>query len=448
MIIDEDLVKTLLGRLFPINRSLTGPGNRETLGILSELIPLSLYEVPSGTKCYDWTVPPEWRIREAWIKDKAGKTVVDFANNNLHVVNGSTPFRGHLTFKELKPRLHTLPKMPTAIPYKTTYYKPDWGFCLSQEAMNKMDQNSDYEVCIDSSLLENGSLTYADSIKRGDSGKEYLISTYLCHPSLANDNLSGLVLATLLFRQLLEMKTRHSYRLVIVPETIGAIVYLSQNRRAMTAIAGGYVITTVAGPGPFGYKESFLGSHEIDSAAKLALSRHPHKGFPFVPDGSDERQYSSPGFRIPTGTITKDKYYDYKEYHTSLDNLEFISPLYLLETLDIYRRAISYLEMNVKFKRIQPHCEFMLGPRGLYPNLGGEYGQPAVLDGSHQEHYYGTHGKQNRGADLDAMQWWMFAGDGQTSTLDLSLRSGMSPDVLFQAAKSMEAVGLLMEVVL
>ena len=439
----EQLADAMLRRLFPLTRSLTGEGNRKTLEILGEIVPLRLHEIPSGSRSYDWVVPPEWRIREAWIKDMQGQVVVDFTESNLHVVNYSEPIHAVMSFAELCPNLHVLPNMPDAIPYRTAYYKRRWGFCMTQKEFERMDPSASYEVFIDSELLADGSLTYADALKPGKSGKEYILSSYFCHPSLANDNLSGIVLAVLLFSHIQSMPTRHAYRLILVPETIGAISYLSRNEATMKLVSGGYVITTVAGPSEFGYKESFLGNHEIDVAARLALRGHEYKKYPFVPDGSDERQYASPGFRIPTGTITKGKYYEYPEYHTSKDDLTFARPDALVATLDIYKRAISYLEMNQTYLRTEPHCEYCLGPRGLYPNLGGQYNQPATVAGDHHAHLYPVEAVFTSGEMLDALQWWMFAADGKTQTLDLAVRSGLRPETLEIAARRMIDAGLL-----
>jgi aminopeptidase-like protein len=237
--------------------------------------------------------------------------------------------------------------MPDAIPYRTTYYERDWGFCLRHNTFEAMDEDEIYQVYIDSDLDENGELTYADAQTEGRSDKEYIISTYCCHPSLANDNLSGLILTILLFDHLRERSTYHSYRLVVVPETIGAISYLNQHEQEMKAVDGGYVVTTVAGPGSFDYKESFEGDHPVDRAARWALADDDYEEHAFAPTGSDERQYSTPGFRIPTGTIAKNKYYTYDAYHTSKDDLSFISVEGLLATLDRYLRAIDLLEKTV-----------------------------------------------------------------------------------------------------
>ena len=438
-------VDALLRRLFPICRSLTGPGNRETLEVLSELVPLRVQEIPCGTVTYDWEVPKEWSVREAWIKDSRGRTVVNFADHNLHLVGYSVPVHAHLTLKALRPRLHSLPEHPDWIPYRTSYYSPEWGFCLSDRKLRSLDPNETYEVRIDSTLDGSGSMTIADAVKEGVSGKEFLISTYCCHPSLANDNLSGLLLAVLLFRWISQQKTFHSYRLIVAPETIGVIAYLASHERMMKQVHGGYVVTTVAGNGPLGYKESFRRNHEVDQAARVALAGSGHIAYPFEPNGSDERQYSSPGFRIPTGSITKDKYYEYPEYHTSADNLEFISAESLATTLEVYKSTIENLEMNRTFVRTDPHGEYRLGKYGLYPSVGGEYAQPAALPEGHLAHSYrlGPDGDSLRGVYLNALEWMMHCADGRTSLLEVSRVSTLPMRVLFETATRMQELGLL-----
>ncbi len=244
-----DRVEELFADLFPLTRSLTGNGVRQTLDRLSDVTPLNVRTVPSGTPVYDWEVPPEWNIRDAYVTDSSGKRVVDFADSNLHVVNYSVPVDVELSFDELSEHLHTLPGMPDAIPYRTTYYERDWGFCIRHDTLEAMDEDETYEVYIDSDLDPEGELTYADAKIEGESEREYIISTYCCHPSLANDNLSGLILATLLFELLRQGSTHHSYRLIVVPETIGAISYLHEHENAMKTVDGGYVVTTVAGRG-------------------------------------------------------------------------------------------------------------------------------------------------------------------------------------------------------
>lgn len=444
---NAEQVTKLLTDLFPVTRSLTGDGVRQTLERLSDVTQLNVETVPSGTSVYDWEVPPEWNIREAYIADSSGERIVDFVDSNLHVVNYSVPVDAKLGFDELQEHLHTLPEMPDAIPYRTSYYERDWGFCLRHDTFEAMDEDETYQVYIDSDLDEDGELTYADARTEGRSDKEYIISTYCCHPSLANDNLSGLILATLLFDHLRERSTYHSYRLVVVPETIGAISYLNKHEGEMKAVDGGYVITTVAGPGSFDYKESFEGDHPVDKAARWALANDDYEEHAFAPTGSDERQYSTPGFRIPTGTIAKNKYYEYDAYHTSKDDLSFISAEALLATLARYLRAIDLLEKNRVYERVDPHCEFKLDRHDLHPTTGGQQKQPGHLgDEDHDTFEYSIRdGATESGDVFDAINWLMFGCDGQMSLFQLAERSDMDPRTLHRAARELVDAGLLEE---
>lgn len=403
---------TLLKKLFPICRSITGNGVRETFDILRDIADFSVTEVRSGTTCYDWTVPREWNIRDAYIADENGKRIIDFQKSNIHIVGYSAPVDATMTFKELEPHLHTLPKLPDAIPYRTAYYKETWGFCLTQKQYESLDKKATYHVHIDAEFSK-GSLTYGDVVLPGTSGKEFVLSTYCCHPSLANDSLSGVVLWTLLLKELKARKNlRHSYRFVIAPETIGVIAYLSKNEKAMKKVEGGFVITTVAGPGPVGYKESFAGNYIVDRAARNALSELgiPYESYPFD-FGSDERQYAMPAFRIPTVTLSKDKYYEYEQYHTSLDNLDFVSAENLVSMLELYLHTIELLEMERTYTSLMPYCEPMLGKRGLYPDIGGANKQRPADSVIHSE-------------DIDAMRWIMMYSDGETSLFDIAEKTG------------------------
>lgn len=339
----------LLHRLFPICRSITGDGVRQTLSILQKVSNFDLKEIRSGRPCYDWTIPEEWNIKDAYIEDSDGKRVIDFRISNLHVVSYSIPIDRKMDFGELRGHLHTLPGLPDAIPYRTSYYNRDWGFCLSYNQLKRMDNNKRYHVVIDSTLKP-GSLTYGESLIKGSGKGEFLFSTYCCHPSLANDNLSGQVLWALLLRELRARKLKYSYRFLIAPETIGAIAYLSHNESAIKNLSGGFVITSVAGPGKFGYKHTYLGNHFIDKAVEENFNKSgiDYVSYPFDVNGSDERQYSSPYFRIPIGTICKDKYYEYDYYHTSLDDLDFISAENLVETLTLYLSTIDKIENEFK----------------------------------------------------------------------------------------------------
>lgn len=422
------LADKLLKKLFPICRSITGKGNRTTLSELSEYVPLKIHEVKSGTSVFDWTVPDEWNIQDAWIKDSQGNKIVDFQKSNLSVVNYSTPLHEKLSFSELDKHLHTLPNNPDAIPYRTSYYKKTWGFCLTYNQYLKLDRNATYEVFIDSHHDAKGSLTFADALHKGKSKQEILLSTYCCHPSLANDNLSGMILSVLLFRYLSTLETEYSYRLVIAPETIGVITYLFSHQTEVSNIAAGAVITTVAGKGALGLKPSFQGNHWVDRISRSVLNETTAKWveYPFVPDGSDERQYASPGFRIPTVSITKDKYYEYPEYHTSLDNLQLVTAEQLLTTLKVYVKWFEAIEANRTYSRKMPFGEYQLGKRGLYPQLGGSINQGSNIN-----------------EQVSALEWTMFGCDGKTDLLSLSEKSKLPIKVLFNAAQSLYKAGLL-----
>jgi aminopeptidase-like protein len=439
----------LLHRLFPICRSITGDGLRRTLILLREITDFQLHEVPSGTICYDWTIPDEWNVRDAYVDDSAGHRLIDFQQNNIHLVNYSIPFEGTLTYDELILHLHTLPEMPSAIPYRTTYYNRTWGFCLTHEQFLELDKKGKYHVVVDTTLTP-GALTYGEAILPGSSGMEFLISTYACHPSLANDNLSGVVLWTLLLRELSGCALRHSYRFVIAPETIGALAYIAGYEQAVRALTGGLVVATVAGPGHFGYKRTFRGDTIVDRAVRLTFRELglEFTEYPFDANGSDERQYSTPGLRVPVGTICKDKYYEYPYYHTSLDNLEFVSPANLVETLKLYMLVIEKLEQNRTYRSLNPIGEPMLGKRGMYPKMGGTIKQKIADSHVHGERRYAVDaGGILFGNELDAIRWVMFYADGRTPLLEVAERVGLPMGQLDDVAKKLAADGLLEEIV-
>ena len=448
--VNESLVdetQALLERLYPICRSLTGNGVRETLRVLQQVADFDSREIASGTAVYDWVVPDEWNISSAFLETSSGERVVDFADSNLHVVNYSTPVDEKLSFEELQQHLHTLPDLPEAIPYRTTYYDRQWGFCLSHNRFQQLDRSDTYHAYIDSSL-EPGYLTYGERRLGGSSKSEFVVSTYCCHPSLANDNLSGMVLWALLLRELQQRPaTRHTYRFIIVPETIGAIAYLNLHEGEMRQIAGGFIPTTVAGPGPFGFKQTFLGDHLIDRVVAQTFGEIglDYIAYPFDVNGSDEAHYSAPHFRIPIGTICKNKYYEYDYYHTSLDNLDFIRAENLVETLKLYLSAIEKLELNRSYRSLNPYSEPMLGKRGLYPKTGGTIKQRAVdLNGEHLQRAYTISGKSViYGNELDAIRWLMFYGDGETNLLDIAERTGLPLRQLAETAESLCQHGLM-----
>jgi aminopeptidase-like protein len=315
----------LMSELFPICRSITGAGLRETLGVLRRRIPLEIHEVPSGTRVLDWTVPKEWNIRDAYIRGPSGGKVVDFGRSNLHVVSYSVPVRATMPLAELKGHLHTLPDHPDWIPYRTSYYREDWGFCLSHRDLQALE-DGDYEVVIDSTL-ENGSLTYGELVLEGRRRDEVLISAHACHPSLANDNLSGVALAAILAGSLAGEPRALSYRFLFIPGTIGAITWLARNEGRTRGIKAGLVLAGLGDRGRLTYKRSRRGCADVDRAAGLVLgqSSPPGRILEFSPYGYDERQYCSPGFDLPVGRLSRTPFGDYPEYHTSADDLDFVS---------------------------------------------------------------------------------------------------------------------------
>lgn len=366
---DEKIIEQYFDRLFPICRSITGNGVRETLKIISEIVPLKVYEIPSGTKVFDWIVPKEWNIDDAYIITPDGRKIADFKKHNLHIVNYSIPVHKKISFDELNLHLHTLPNKPNAIPYVTSYYKENWGFCLTYDDYKTLPQKGEYEVVINSSLTE-GSLTYADCILEGETQDEILISTYICHPSMANNELSGPLVAMFLYQRLAQLtKRKYTYRFVFIPETIGALVYLHQHGEYLKKhCKAGYVITCIGDRGIFHYKQSKYGNTLADKAAihTLKYLKKLFRVLPFYPGGSDERQYCSPAFNLPVGSLMRTPYREFPEYHTSLDNKDFISFRSLKESIEVYFQIMQTLEANEKYINLQPYGEPQLSKRGLY----------------------------------------------------------------------------------
>lgn len=371
-------------RLWPICRSITGDGLRKSLHIIKELIPIKVHEVPTGTEIYDWTVPKEWNIRDAYIVTPNGKKIAEFSKNNLHVVNYSTPIDAVISFEDLEKKLHILPKLPEAVPYVTTYYKEDWGFCLAHKELKKLPRQGKYKVFIDSSLT-NGSLSYGDFVLKGDTDKEILFSTYLCHPSLAHNELSGPLVLAGLFKKLSTCKQRrYTYRFLFAPETIGTLSYLKEHGTYLKSnLMAGYVVTCVGASGPFTYKRSKRGMTEADRVAEhiLKYSKTDHQIIDFSIGGSDERQFCSPGFNLPVGSLMTIPYKEYPEYHTSLDNKKFISFSQIQKSIDMYFDIALGHEMNQRYKGTILYGEPRLGKRGLYPSsITGIYEKDDLFD--------------------------------------------------------------------
>ena len=408
-------------QLYPICRSITGDGVRRTLRMISERIPLQISEVPSGTEVFDWTVPKEWNVRDAYIKNADGKRVVDFQQNSLHLLNYSQPIRATLPLSQLKEHLFTLPERPDWIPYRTSYYEPKWGFCLTDKQMSALAEG-DYEICIDTTL-ESGNLTYGECYLPGQSNNEVLISVHICHPSLANDNLSGLTVTTSLAELLARMDRRYSYRFLFIPGTIGAITWLARNRDVANRVRHGLVLTCIGDAGGFHYKKSRRGDAEIDRAAAHIL-RHCGESFEmldFSPYGYDERQYCSPGFNLPVGCLMRSVWGTFPEYHTSADNLDFIRVASLAKSLQVCVGIVDVLENNRRYVNKNPYCEPQLGKRGLYRSTGGE----------------------SIGQEINARLWVLNLCDGEHSLLEIAERSGIPFFTINQAAKALCQAGLL-----
>lgn len=419
-----DSLMSLIDRLYPICRSITGNGVRETLAIIGEHVPLTISEVPSGTNVLDWTVPPEWNINDAYVADGSGVRVIDFRASSLHVVSYSAPVRRRMTLAELRPHLHSLPDQPTLTPYRTSYYHETWGFCLPHERLEALPED-EYEVVIDSTLVP-GSLTYAEAVVPGRLSDEVLISTHVCHPSLCDDNLSGIAIAAHLAGGLASgPPPRLSYRFVFAPGTIGALAWLDRNRDRTAHIVAGYTLTCLGDSHSLTYKRTERAGTATNRAAEYTLAQlgDDHDVIDFFPYGYDERQYNAPGFRVPVGSLMRGRHGQFPEYHTSADDLSFLKPEQLTASFDVLSRILGVLERNRTLINTAPYGEPQLGRRGLYGVVGGA----AIAD-----------------AQL-AMLWLLNQSDGLTSLLDIAERSGLDFDALVAIADILEEHSLLRE---
>jgi aminopeptidase-like protein len=411
-------------QMYPLCRSITGAGFRETLSMIGRHIPLEIHEVPTGTTVFDWTVPKEWNIRDAYVKNMAGERVIDFRKSNLHLMSYSVPVKTTLPLAELKQHLFTLPDHPDWIPYRTSYYQETWGFCLSHHELLKMKDDL-YEVCIDSSL-EPGHLTYGEYYLPGEEEEEVFISCHACHPSLCNDNLSSVALVTFLAQHLNTRPRRYSYRFLFIPGTIGSITWLCLNEERVHRIKHGLVAACTGDPGKSTYKKSRQGDAEIDRAVAHVLKHSGQESeiMDFFPYGYDERQYGSPGFNLPVGCLMRTPHGRYPEYHTSADDLKFVRPASLADSFKKYLAVIEVLENNRIYLNLNPQCEPQLGKRGLYRLIGGD---------------------RETGFDQMSLLWVLNLSDGSHSLLDIADRSGYEFTIIKNAVIALREKDLLRE---
>lgn len=409
----------LINRLFPICRSITGNGVRQSLEIMQEYLPIQVNEVPTGTAVFDWTIPKEWNISDAYIKNRKGEKLVDFNNSNLHVLNYSIPVKGTFSIQELKQHIFSIPEKPGWIPYRTSYYEEKWGFCLSHSQWQTM-QDEEYEVCIDSTL-EPGSLTYGEFYLPGQTKEECLFSCHICHPSLCNDNLSGIAVVLFLAKMLSTQKNRLSYRFLFIPGTIGAIAWLALNENKLSNIKAGLVATLLGDSSPFTYKKTRNGDALIDKAVihYLKFSGDDYRLVEFFPYGYDERQFNSPGINLSVGSLTRSQYGQYPEYHTSADNLDLVTQEKLEDSLKAYLSISDILDSNIVYINQYPKCEPQLGKRGLYQKIGGT-------------------NEEDKEIRRMAMLWCLNLSDGKHSLLDIADRANIPFDVIKQVAAILE----------
>lgn len=414
----------LMAELYPICRSITGDGVRESFRCLQKHIPLTIHEVPTGTQVFDWTVPREWNVRDAYVKNANGDKVIDFQQCNLHLLNYSVPIQQKMSLTALRSHLFSLPEQPTLVPYRTAYYQENWGFCVSDNVLQNL-ADGEYEVYIDTTLAD-GHLSYGEYYLPGETEEEVLISCHSCHPALCNDNLSGLALTTFLAQHLQTEPRHYSYRFLFIPGTIGSITWLSLHETQAAKIKHGLVVACVGDPGHVHYKRSRQGNAEIDRAVVHVLQQagQPYEILDFSPYGYDERQYCSPGFNLPVGSLTRTPHGRFPQYHTSADNLDFVQPQYLADSLALYCVVCDLLENNRRYLNTNPKCEPQLGRRGLYSVFGGN--------------------KETKTDEL-AMLWVLNLSDGDYSLLDIAEKSGLPFAQISRVAAVLAQHGLLAE---
>lgn len=413
----------LMSELFPICRSITGDGVRRTLAEIAAKVPLAVHEVPTGTRVLDWTVPDEWNVADAYLADASGARVVDFRQSNLHVVGYSEPVRARMSLADLRPHLHADPERPEWIPYRTTYYTRDWGLCLSQRQLDGLADET-YEIVIDSSL-EQGALTYGECVLPGERDEEILLTTHVCHPSLANDNLSGIAVLTELAAALASRPNQLSYRLLFLPGTIGAIAWLARNEESVSRIVGGLVLACVGDQAPLTYKRTRQGDAAVDRAASHILGQIDDEArvLDFAPWGWDERQFNSPGFALPIGCLSRSREGEYPQYHSSADDLELVRPEQLEEAFHAVLAIVDVLETDRRYLNLVARGEPQLGRRGLYPAVGGP-----IAEGEQM-----------------VMLWLLNQSDGQASLLDVAERAGIAYEKVRDMAGTLVDAGLLVD---
>lgn len=414
----------LIKELYPICRSITGGGVRETLRIIQKRVPLEIQEVPSGTKVFDWTVPLEWNVTDAYVMNREGKRVIDFQSHNLHLMSYSVPVRKKMSLEELRPHLFSLPAHPEWIPYRTSYYKENWGFCMRHVDFEELS-DGEYDVVIDSTL-QAGSLTYGELYLPGEASDEILVSCHVCHPSLCNDNLSGITVAVKLAETIAARSRRYSYRFLFIPGTIGSITWLARNEQIVPRIRHGLVITGVGDAGNVTYKKSRQGNAEIDRAMTHVLrhSGEAHSIIDFSPYGYDERQYCSPGFNLPVGCFMRTLHGQYPEYHSSADNFDLVRSESLSRSYADCLQAFELLEGNRVYVSQNPRCEPQLGRRGLYRAVAGQ--------------------QENQCREL-ALLWVLNMSDGRHALLDIADRAALPFGQIQSAAEALVEAELLKE---
>ncbi|SNQ51275.1 putative polysaccharide biosynthesis protein with aminopeptidase-like domain [Frankia canadensis] len=418
----------LVADLLPPMRSITGEGVRTTLRTVARAlgpgVPFTVHEVPSGTPVLDWTVPREWNVTSARLIGPDGRTVVDAADNPLHLLGYSTPLRARMSLDELRPHLFSMPDRPDWVPYRTSYYNENWGFCLTDRQLAALP-DGEYEVEIDTTLDDGGSLTYGEIVLPGETDDEFLITTHTCHPAMANDNCSGIAVAALLARTLAATeRRRHTFRLLFIPGTIGSITWLAGHRADVGRVRHGLVLTGLGDRSDPTYKRSRRGAATVDRAAAVALTEtgRPHRVVDFSPYGYDERQFCSPGFDLPVGRLGRGQHGEYPQYHTSADDLDFVTPESLADSYALLRRIVEICERNRTWRNTAPYGEPQLGRRGLYRAIGAT---------------------MNRQAVEMALLWVLNLADGTRSLLDIAERADLPFDTVAEAADALAGVDLL-----